>query len=355
MRLLIIADDLTGALDSAAPFASTGLRTFVALRPTDLDSAIATQADVIAVSTASREGSQNAARSAVADAMAAVAAADCMVFKKVDSRLKGHVAAEVSVVARQLDARRVVICPAIPEQGRFVRGGVVVGRGVAEPFSVSAVLGGLPMKVVAPDADNDGDLWAIVAASEPSDLLVGASGLARALAKHLADGMVSPPVRPRLVGPALIAIGSRDPITVQQVEHLRQMRELDWFGAPNGEADCQPRHTRKLTVVQMLPGKTVVAREKASADFSQTISSFLDDGVRSLLCCGGETADSILGWHGTGLIEVEGELVPGVPVGHASVNNKKLQIAAKSGGFGAVDCLLEVVESIDFAGVGRIE
>ncbi len=355
MRLLIIADDLTGALDSAVPFASAGVRTVVARRPADIDTAIATGAHVIAVSTASREGNESAARHTVAEAMTAVADTDCMVFKKVDSRLKGHVAAEVSVVAEQLGVRRAIICPAIPEQGRYVRGGALVGCGVTEPISVADILGGSPMEVCAPDADDEGDLLAIIAAAGSGDLLVGASGLARALAQHLSSATILPLARPRMVGAVLMAIGSRDPITVGQVEHLRQMHDSDWFGAPNGCTVRQPGELRALTVVQMLPGETVIAGEKASTNFSRTVLSFLDRGARSLLCCGGETADSILGCKGAGIIEVEGELVSGVPVGYAIIDDKKLQIATKSGGFGAVDCLLDVAENIDFASVSGLE
>ena len=54
---------------------------------------------MLSVSTASREGSAAAARAAVAAALDAVGALPEIVFKKVDFRLKGHVAAEVAVVA----------------------------------------------------------------------------------------------------------------------------------------------------------------------------------------------------------------------------------------------------------------
>ena len=53
MQLLIIADDLTGALDSAVTLARVGLRCVVARRPSDLPGA-AEGAEVVAVSTASR-------------------------------------------------------------------------------------------------------------------------------------------------------------------------------------------------------------------------------------------------------------------------------------------------------------
>ena len=55
MRLVVIADDLTGALDSAVEFAISGFRTVCARTVDDLDAALALGADVVAVSTGSRE------------------------------------------------------------------------------------------------------------------------------------------------------------------------------------------------------------------------------------------------------------------------------------------------------------
>src|SRR5215217_1866341 len=93
----IIADDLTGALDAAAPFAMRGISTAVALNVEGLPQAIATGARVVGVSTDSREVAPEAAREAVARALAALPA-DTALFKKVDSRLKGNIEAELDAI-----------------------------------------------------------------------------------------------------------------------------------------------------------------------------------------------------------------------------------------------------------------
>src|SRR6478735_9361344 len=87
MRVLIIADDLTGALDSAVAMTGAGLRCVVARRPADVAAALAERPDVLSVSTASREGTAEAARAAVAEALDAIGTLPEIVFKKVDSRL----------------------------------------------------------------------------------------------------------------------------------------------------------------------------------------------------------------------------------------------------------------------------
>src|SRR5690606_6122283 len=68
----IIADDLTGALDAAAPFAARGLSTVVALSAKALPKAIAQGSQVIGVSTDSREIPPDEARMAVASVVTAL-------------------------------------------------------------------------------------------------------------------------------------------------------------------------------------------------------------------------------------------------------------------------------------------
>ena len=57
-RVFIVADDLTGALDSAATFAMRGASVRVACRPDDLPAALGSDAGVVAVATGTRDGSE---------------------------------------------------------------------------------------------------------------------------------------------------------------------------------------------------------------------------------------------------------------------------------------------------------
>ena len=142
MKTLIVADDLTGALDSAVTFAGMGLRCTVARRPADIPAAMATAPDVLAVSTASREGSPEAATGAVSHVFDAIGDRSMLVFKKVDSRLKGHCAAELGMVAARTGIGRAVVSPAIPAQGRATQSGQLSGAGVASPIDVAAIFAG---------------------------------------------------------------------------------------------------------------------------------------------------------------------------------------------------------------------
>ncbi len=107
--LAIIADDLTGALDAAAPFAMRGLKTVVALSPHGLPEALATGASVVGVSTDSREVDPDIARSRMGAVLEGLPETVGL-FKKIDSRLKGNVAAELDMIGFE----RALVVPAIP-------------------------------------------------------------------------------------------------------------------------------------------------------------------------------------------------------------------------------------------------
>ncbi len=110
MQVLIIADDLTGALDSVVAFANRGLRSVVLRHPAAMRGFDFSSVDVVAVSTGSRDGSVEAARAAVAQVVSALGGMrPAHVFKKVDSRLKGHVGAETAVLADGLGLTRLLV------------------------------------------------------------------------------------------------------------------------------------------------------------------------------------------------------------------------------------------------------
>lgn len=353
MRVLIIADDLTGALDSAVTLTGTGLLCVVARRPGDVAAALRSEPDVLAVSTASREGNATAARAAVARALDAVGRMPEIVFKKVDSRLKGHIAAEVAEVAARSGRARALVAPAIPAQGRTVSGGFLTGSGVAAPIDVAAAVAASGLVLEIPDTRDDLDLDAAlerVADGTPA-LLVGAAGLAAAVARRLAPGGRSG--SPNVRGPILLAIGSHDPITLAQVERLAGRGQVTMDTAPDGA--CPPASEGGVgRLLRLVPseGRQFDA-QAAGARFAAEVAQLVKSGdFRAMLACGGETADAILGALGQGVLDIEGEVLPGVPVSSMVIGDQRLQLVTKSGGFGAEDALVSIV---DAAAAGRLE
>lgn len=329
--LCIIADDLTGALDAAGPFAGRGLSVVVAFGPDATAKALSMSADVVAVSTRSREVSEEVAAARVRD-VAAVLPAGTRVFKKVDSRLKGNVAAELVALA----PAALMVAPAIPDFGRIVQNGAVKGFGVAQPIPVAQVLGDLMARAFVPDTADADDLREALEAAPAEALLVGARGLAEALAVQMTQRQAVAQ-RPQAAR-ALMVVGSRDPITLAQVATLRAGR-VDWRAAPNGQL-ASGRPVQALTLVQATPGITEVSGAEVAQALAASIHPALTAGLDALFLTGGATAEAVMQAMGLDVLRLEGEVLPGVPVARAG----QLAVILKSGGFGGEDTLIRLAD-----------
>lgn len=342
MRLLIVADDLTGALDSAATLASAGLRSVVARRPHDIGAALAHEPDVLAVSTASREATEEAAAEAVAAVFDRIAHVPALVFKKVDSRLKGHCGVELGVVAARTGIRQAIVTPAIPAQGRVTADGRLAGFGVAGPVDVATAFAGSGITLTVPDARTDADLDRIVAQalSDTPPLFAGAAGLAAALGRRIGEAGKVRALAP-LERPLMLAIGSHDPITLAQVDALRTFG-IGTIEAPDGKIPAPI--DGDVSLLRLMPGETPFDPARAGAHFADSVAETATKRVRTLFACGGETADAILGRIGVGVLKVEGEVLPGMPASTMVAHGRELRLVTKSGGFGAPDSLVALVE-----------
>ena len=333
MRLCIIADDLTGALDSAAPFAGRGLSVQVALSPNATAKVAASGAQVIAVSTRSRDGDAGAARAAMAQVMAALPAG-VPVLKKIDSRLKGHIAAELAV----LNPSRLLVAPAIPDFGRIQQGGHVQGHGVTQPIPIADALGPLADHALIPDVTSAADMAAALEMATPGDLLVGARGLAQALAIRMTGQDQAAMVVPRAER-SLLVIGSRDPITVEQARQVQASGLATLLPAPLGEA-VRADATSPHLLVQAVPGQITQTGSQVARALARSIHPRLTAGRQVLLLSGGATAEAVLAHMGIASLRLAGECLPGLPV----ANTGEISIIAKSGGFGTADTLVTLLQ-----------
>jgi uncharacterized protein YgbK (DUF1537 family) len=263
VTIAILADDLTGACDAAAPFARRGLstRVLLSLRPMPIRPLAHRDErdDVVAVDADTRRLSRRLAVARTTVAARALRTAETThLFKKIDSTLRGHVGPELLACMRAWDAPLAVLCPAFPATGRWVQGGqlFVDGRGSlgdvatlaglpadrrtgrldlatlrAGPEAVERALGeqaAAGARVVVADADTPGHLTTLVAAAlgyGQSTLLAGSGGLGTALAAWAAaragvasqasDGLLEADGAPWLV-----VVGSQTEVSHHQVVEL---------------------------------------------------------------------------------------------------------------------------------------
>lgn len=327
VKLAIIADDLTGALDAAAPFAMRGMSTSVALHPGALPRALASGAQIVSVSTHSREIAPEAASLVVANALATLPPGTRL-FKKVDSRLKGNVAAELDAIPHQ----RSLTIAAIPQFGRFARDGQIQGFGVAQPIDIAGRLGRHAFHSSIPDVEEQADIEHAI--DDNYDLLIGARGLAEAISRRMApDAEQRAPTLPGSA--AFCVIGSTDPITLAQLQNLREISEQHVeILAPNGTAQ-EAASGARLTILQAVPGATPISGKDVAQALGSSLLRLAPQADALLVLSGGATAQVILETLGIDVLDVLGEALPGLPIAKAG----GLTVVTKSGGFGEVDYL----------------
>lgn len=345
MRLAIIADDLTGALDSSAPFVLAGLSVQVAIDLSGLDAAIASGADVVAVNTASRALEPDAAadRAGLA-ARRLLQARPGIVFKKIDSRLKGNVDTETARIADIYGYTGVVVAPAVPDQNRLVRDSLVQGHGVETALPIAPLFARLTPSVRIADAVAQADLDQIVASTDWSRrLAVGARGLAQSFAHHLGQQSGGSAFMPK--SRTLFAFGSRDPITDDQTEQLRLRQAVaTTLDAPDGllleTPDRWPALVRCTGTVG--PDSASVARR-----FGAGIARCVRDTEPDVLIMGGgDTALAALSALGITVVTPRGEIAAGMPWFEIVLADGRAMVCAvKSGGFGRPDVLLNLTDT----------
>ncbi|CAN5596910.1 four-carbon acid sugar kinase family protein [soil metagenome] len=280
LRLLVIADDLSGAADSAIACTRTGLSAMVTLRNT-LDEP---QTEVLAIDCDTRDlGPQQAAERVSGIFSRHASASDLIVFKKIDSTFRGNIGAELAAILRtrrdaSLSERPIIIvlAPAFPAGGRttvdaqqFVHGiplqeseiwtsyldkspthlpsslnaaglrvvqfGLEAVRAGNDALMQSMTTGSEHADVLFCDAETDDDLHSIAEASMVlgrETIWAGSAGLAYHL-PHAA-GLVGEVPYPGALssfetaahGPILILVGTMSSVARRQVEVLAGVKDI---------------------------------------------------------------------------------------------------------------------------------
>lgn len=200
-RLHILADDLTGALDSAAAFAP-GVLVHLGQPGATSPSPGASAVEVVA--TATRDIDLHQLPEHLAPCIDWLAGAS-LAFKKVDSLLRGNTVDEVAHLMHSGAFRHAVFAPAFPAQGRITQAGSAwlsrAGR-ARQPLVAGSLIDAFaarglqavvdlptqpaPGMVWVPDVASDADLQRVIdqARAWPRCLWCGSAGLAQAWADN---------------------------------------------------------------------------------------------------------------------------------------------------------------------------
>jgi len=373
----VIADDLTGALDTAVRFQGADGVT-VLLDPGDIDRV---EARVVAIDTASRGCDAQRAHALMLEAAALVRRLDPLVtYKKMDSQLRGQFAHEIVAMLTAGSWGCALVAPALPEQGRTVRGGCLRERDLIGPslfsafhevprsqyhgigleairrghVALSETLSSLRRagnRVLVCDAETAEDLNTLVrAALTVQDLRqwlwCGSGGLAGALSRSLQ--MHGSPNPPRLPLPFLGVIGSPDPVAQAQLRAAEQCG-LSVLTLPREEDAAQNLVLLETAKRHVQHGVgCFLAAPALGADggrmnlYSQRLAEcafVLARAARpaSLILSGGDTARRVCQRLGLWGCLVRGEIAPGVPISRALgvPDLSELLVVTKAGSFGS--------------------
>ncbi|WEX75017.1 four-carbon acid sugar kinase family protein [Sinorhizobium numidicum] len=346
IKVAIVADDLTGALDTGTPFVSAGLSVAVALDVEAVETAIATGAEVVVVNTQSRALDPVRAVERIKQAATALKrTSPAFVFKKIDSRLKGNVAVESEALAAAFGRLEMLVAPAVPDQQRHTSQGHVVGFGIADPLPIMPLFAVCAPDVRVADASTDDDLDGIIEGLDGlTTLAVGARGLGLALARQLA---LSPSRTPYSTSArTLLAFGSRDPITNSQMAMLLESGLLaSHRDAPHGVVSVDnepPGLPMLLRCSGDLTDRPKEVADRFAAGVSKVVAATSPD---ILIMGGGDTAYAILHVLGARVLSPKGEIEAGIPWFEAQLPGRgQMRCAVKSGGFGNSQSLIKVLQ-----------
>ena len=126
-RLLILADDLTGALDTGVKFAEKGIETMVQLSPLSAETADSNESNdknitVRVINTNTRHTTPEEARRIIKNAAAAFGAYTFF-YKKTDSCLRGNTGAELEALIETTKSSCLPFVPSYPKLKRITKNG----------------------------------------------------------------------------------------------------------------------------------------------------------------------------------------------------------------------------------------
>ncbi|WP_451984608.1 four-carbon acid sugar kinase family protein [Azospirillum endophyticum] len=362
-RPYLIADDLTGALDTAAQFAIAAGPIPVYWRtPPRL-----ALTSGIAIDSGTREATRDEARRRVCAIAAGLPRnADALLYAKLDSLLRGHAAAEIAAWMAATAADHVIVAPAFPYQGRITRGGVQFARSTdgrswtpaAGDLRADLEREGLSVQFRSPgeavpagislwDAETDADLDAIAAAGLALDggvLWCGSSGLAGALARQLSsvtEGAAplrpSRPIPEQMRGPVLGLFGTNHPAMAAQLDACPEQVLTLPDGGPTSATVLAQRldHAGIALATLALPGGTdrADAARHIEREFARLVRRL--DPPSTLLVAGGETLRGLCLALEADRLDLDGHVWPGVPCSILRGGRfDGIRVISKSGAFG---------------------
>lgn len=386
MQILILADDLTGAADSAARCHHMGRPATICLQPPGVD----VPPGVVALTSDSRHLPAAVAAQHVREIVAGLSkVAEGVWYKKIDSTLRGNIGGEIDAMLDVLHRRYAIVAPAFPAQGRGLKHGYLISKvgPVAPPhlptllqqqsrraitvIPLSDVRGGPQhlaaqlaavqqheTQLIVVDGVTDDDLQTILIATQavlPDVLLCGSAGLITMLAaQQPAAALRHSSQMPASVlgvgsGPALVVVGSGSAVARAQIQYLRRRDDVAIVEVGAGQPAPQDRDVL-LHLPEPAPGTCLdgsAARALAVELAEMATSIMMQRRLSLLVLAGGDTAMAVLLRLGIRQLRVVRELLPGIPLTRGVDEAKQAHlIMLKAGNHGDAAALHTLLQRV---------
>lgn len=353
VQILILADDLTGAADSAARCHHMGWPATICLQSPGPD----VPPGVVAFTSDSRHLPAAVAAQHVREIVAGLSkVAEGVWYKKIDSTLRGNIGSEIDAMLDVLHRRYAVIVPAFPAQNRGLKHGYLtskIGREDpphlptllqqqsrraitviplsdvrAGPQHLAAQLAAVQQhetQLIVADAVTDADLQTVLVAAQavlPNALLCGSAGLITMLAAQQPAAALrhadKPPPSIHHVGSglALVVVGSGSAVARAQIEYLRRRNEVTIVEI-GSDQQAPPDRDVLLHLPQPLSGTSLdgsAARALAAKLAATATSMVVRRRPSVLVLAGGDTAVAVLSRLHIRQLRVVREFLPGMPL-----------------------------------------
>ncbi len=340
IKLLIIADDFTGALDTGVQFAVSGVQTLVTTND-NYDFSMGRKPEVLVMDAETRHKNPEEAYETVFEiAKQAKTAGILNIYKKTDSALRGNIGSELQAVLDGTGLEELPFLPAFPQMNRITKSGIqyvdgipvhesVFGKDPFEPVTCSYIpdIIGLQSKIEAVsvmsgkaesresgrriavyDIERESQLYEITSELHRQgrlSVMAGCAGAAAVLPKVLGLNGKKPDF-PMLDKHLLVVCGSVNPITKAQLDYaekhgfnrirFRPEEKLDlsfWEGAAGKqrirELVFQAKHCPKLILDTNDPEDSFETMEYSKAhglgiqEVRYTISTVLGMVVKKII------------------------------------------------------------------------
>jgi uncharacterized protein YgbK (DUF1537 family) len=348
MRVRLLADDRTGAIDTAVRFVPLAGPILVRW---DLAKALSSTGS-LAFDLGTRELSDGHSMRLATSAAELLRGAD-LAYLKCDSLLRGSLAQEIAACLSAQQFDHCVIAPAFPAQRRITRNGrqwaaahgidewQLVGPDLAAQlaefgFSVSKRRTGdsAPPGISLWDAETIEALQQIVTEGRrlPGKVLwCGTAGLAEAMAG------TQPLHIETIRSPLLALVGTDHPVTLRQLSEVEPYRVVFDPEDVTSIAAIEAHLGRKGAAVVTVHMPAVPDRHLATSRIGESFTKLLAELPQpgSLFVTGGETLSHVCAALGAEALEVQGEIEPGIPVSVLKGGKwQGVRVISKSGAFG---------------------